>query len=294
MDVTLKNEHLRVRIAETGAEIKSITDNLSGIEYMWQADPAHWNGSAPVLFPIIGGLKDNTYYFDGRAYSMPAHGFVRRKQWELAGATDNSATFQTVSDDSTRAMYPFEFALTAQFALEGSSLSVTYEVTNSGTGPMYFSIGSHPAFNMPFAGGHIEHYYFHFSEPEKLERYFFKDGMHLNETAPVFDNTRQIFLTRKLFDRGPIILKQPASKCIYIKNSRNSRQIRVATDGIPYLALWAKPGGAPFVCIEPWFGVPDNVDTDCNFTTKEGIMSLVRGGVFKTTYRIDILDGAEP
>lgn len=270
-----------------GAELKGLKELDSGIEYIWQSDPAWWGGAAPILFPIIGGLKNGSYTFGGKTYAMPGHGIVRKKAWAICRTSADSATFQTESDGETRELYPFDFNLKVHYELKGKSLSVRYEVANTGNATMYFSIGSHPAFNIPFAGGYMENYYFHFSQAEKLERYFFSKGMHLNETEPVFDNSRQIFLNKRLFDRGPIIFKKPASKAVTIMNSRNPKRIRVSTEGVPYLALWAPPG-APFACIEPWFGVPDNIDTDGEFTTKEGILSLDAKGTFNTTYCIEI------
>ena len=283
---------MTARIAEVGAEIKSLRELPGGVEYIWQGDEAYWTGSAPILFPIVGGLKGGQYRLAGATYTMPQHGFVRKKPWSLAHSTEDSATFQTASDETTRGMYPFEFVLKAHFKLTDTGLQVRYEVVNAGTGVMYFSIGSHPAFNVPFAGGHLENYYFHFSEPENLERYFFSEGMHLNETEPVFNNSRQIFLTQTLFDRGAIILKHPASKDVYLMCSRAGKRIRLATDGMSCLGLWSKPG-APFACIEPWEGIADNVDTDQEFTTKEGIMTLDGGATYTTGYRIEIMDAPD-
>ncbi|MHC4250512.1 MAG: aldose 1-epimerase family protein [Planctomycetota bacterium] len=287
MSATLTSDRLAVRIAKTGAEIKSIREHATGIEYIWQSDPAFWTGAAPILFPIIGGLKGGTYRYKGADYSMPSHGLVRKKEWEFVSCDGRTAQFQTRSDAETKKAYPFDFVLTARYALDGNRLSVTYDVTNSGAERMYFSIGSHPAFNVPFAGGVFEHYYYHFSESETIERYFFDSGMTLKETAPVFDNSRQIFLNKTVFEKGAIILKGPNSKEVSIRNSRNAKRVTVITDGMPFLGMWA-PAGAPFACIEPWFGVPDPVDTDGEFTTKEGIMSLEGEATWSTTYRIEI------
>jgi galactose mutarotase-like enzyme len=292
MCVTISNNALSARISKTGAELRSLSERGSGAEYLWQADPSVWNGSAPILFPIIGGLKNDTYKLDGATYSMPAHGIVRKREWSLVSSGADRATFEIASDDQTREQYPFDFVLRASFTLDGSALQVCYKVINASRRPMLFSIGSHPAFNVPFTGGPLEHYYFHFSDPEDLPRYFFKDGMHLNETEPAFDNSRQIFLSRTLFDRGPLIFKRPRSTAVSIACSHSPKRVRVATGGTPYLALWSKGGGAPFVCIEPWCGVPDNIDTDQEFATKEGIMTLERGCTFGASYRIEILNGA--
>ena len=290
MSVTIGNAKLSARFVKMGAELKSLVEHATGTEYIWQSDPQWWTGAAPILFPIVGGLKNDQYRFEGRTCSMPSHGIVRKKEWTFVGSDAAGATFETASSEETREMYPFDFRLRVCYRLGDSSLAIRYEVANTGKGKMYFSIGSHPAFNLPFAGGCPEHYYFHFSEPEDMERYFFKDGMHLNETEPIFNNSRQIFMTRTLFDRGAIIFKNPRSKAVTIVNSRNTRRIRVRTDGVPYLALWAPPG-APLACVEPWHGIPDNIDTDGEFKTKEGIMALDAGATWTTGYTIDILDG---
>ncbi|MCF7849449.1 MAG: aldose 1-epimerase family protein [Kiritimatiellales bacterium] len=286
--ITLSNSNLSAKIALMGAELKSLKEHATGLEYIWQSDPAHWKGASPILFPIVGGLKNGTCRINGAECKIPGHGFVRGKEWMLVSENGTSAVFETASDVETRAMFPFDFVLRVHYTLVENSLAIRYEVVNKSTGRMYFSIGSHPAFNIPFAGGSIENYYFHFSEEEKMERYFFKDGMHLNETEPAFDNARQVYLKRTLFDRGPLIFKQPRSKMFSILNSKNSKRINVKTDGVPFVALWATPN-APFACIEPWYGIPDNCDTDGEFSTKEGIMSLETGCTFNTTYSIEIL-----
>jgi galactose mutarotase-like enzyme len=182
MSVSLRNSVLSVRIANTGAEIKSIKEHATGIEYIWQSDPTYWTGAAPVLFPIIGGLKNGHYRHKGKSYSMPGHGIVRKTDWDAVTSDATQAVFQTASSAETKELFPFDFALKATFSLQENSLAVTYEVRNTGDEMMYFSIGSHPAFNVPFAGGHWENYYLHFSESECIERHFFKDGMTLNET----------------------------------------------------------------------------------------------------------------
>ncbi len=288
MSVLLGNPVLGVRVENAGAEIKSIKEHATGLEYIWQSDPAYWTGAAPILFPIIGGLKNGQYTYRGKSYTMPGHGIVRKVDWDLVSSSATEAEFQTTSNEETKKLYPFDFVLRAHFSLQDNRLSVAYEVINSGDDTMYFSIGSHPAFNVPFAGGHWENYYLHFSESESIERHFFANGMTLNETAPIFDNSRQIFLTPTMFDRLAIIMKGPVSKTVSLRNSRNSKQIKIVTEGMPYLGLWA-PAGAPFVCVEPWHGVPDPVETDGDFTRKEGIMSLVAKGTYHTKYCIEIV-----
>jgi galactose mutarotase-like enzyme len=288
--ITIRNGTWGAKISEAGAELKSLADLSTGQEYMWQADPAWWAGTAPVLFPVIGGLKDGSYNFEGRQYKLPSHGFARGSEFSVSRAGADSAELTLSASPTTREMYPFDFALKVSFALERAGLAVRYEVTNTGTGRMFFSIGSHPAFNLPFAGGTLENYYVLFEKEEELVRWFFKDGMvEAGKTEEVFDNARLISIGRATFDQGIMIFKHPASREFTIANSRNSRAIKVATEGVPYLGIWSKPGGAPFLCIEPWHGIPDMSDTSGNLAEKEGIMTLEPRAVYATGYRVEIL-----
>ncbi len=286
--IKLQNENFSASISPLGAELKSLVEKKTGTEYIWGGDPAWWNGSAPVLFPIVGGLKNQKYNYNGKTYSIANHGFARRSRFKLISRTQSTAIFELNSNIETKKMYPFDFSLQVIFSLEFGGIAVEYNVKNNGNGQMFFSIGSHPAFNLPFAGGYIENYYIHFGEEENMERYFFENGLYRDETAPVFSNCRQISLNRKIFNDGPLIFKKPVSTEFHIKNSLNSKEIIVSTGEVPYLAIWSKGDGAPFVSIEPWFGLPDITTTNQDFTKKEGILSLESGKTFSTTYRIEV------
>ena len=254
--ITIRNGSWGARIAEQGAELKSLADLSTGQEYMWQADPAWWAGTAPVLFPVIGGLKDGSYTFEGKQYKLPSHGFARASQFAVSRAGEDSAELTLVSSPATHENYPFDFSLKVSFILERSGLAVRYDVANTGQQRMYFSIGSHPAFNLPFAGGALENYYVLFQREEDLVRWFFKDGMIVaGKTEEVLENRRVLSFSRSSFDQGIMIFKHPASHEFTIANSRNGRAIRVATEGVPYFGVWTKPGGAPFLCLEPWHGI---------------------------------------
>ena len=286
--INLENKNFSASISTKGAELKSLVEKETETEYIWSGDPAWWSGTAPVLFPIVGGLKDKTYLYNGKKYSLPNHGFARVSTFKAKKTNSTTAIFTLSSNAETKKIYPFDFVLDITFSLEAEGLAIQYDVKNTGTGKMYFSIGSHPAFKLPFAGGYLENYYIHFSEEEDMPRYFFEDGLYRNEPTPVLSNCRQLSLNSKIFDDGPIIFKNPQSTVIHIKNSRNSKEIVVSTDPLPSLAIWSKPNRAPFLCIEPWFGLPDPVDSDQNFINKEGILNIKSHSCFSTTYRIEI------
>jgi galactose mutarotase-like enzyme len=277
------------RISETGAELKSLSSVSSGQEYIWNGDPAWWSGSAPVLFPVIGGLKGGEYSYEGRSYKLPSHGFARGSDFSVTRSSADFVELTLMSSPKTREGYPFDFSLAVTFQLENAGIAVRYDVRNTGTGRMYFSIGSHPAFVLPFAGGALENYYVLFEREESLERWFFKDGIVVaGKTEEVMENSRILNLSRTAFDQGIMIFKHPVSREFSIVNSRNSRAIRVLTDGVPYLGVWSKPGSAPFLCIEPWHGIPDMSDASGNLVDKEGIISLEPRAAFSTGYRVQI------
>ena len=287
--ISLRNELWSARVSETGAELKSLASAPTGQEYIWNGDPAWWNGSAPVLFPVIGGLKGGEYSYEGRTYKLPSHGFARTSEFAVTRSSADSVELTLASGPKTRESYPFDFRLSVGVQLEHAGVAVRYCVTNTGTARMYFSIGSHPAFVVPFAGGALENYYVLFDREENLERWFFKDGMIVaGKTEEVLENRRTLNLSRTTFDQGIMIFKHPVSREFTIANSRNSRAITVVTEGVPSLGVWSKPGGAPFLCIEPWHGIPDMSDTSGSLVDKEGILGLEPGAAFSTGYRVEI------
>ena len=287
--ITIKNGFWGARISETGAELKSLASLAAGQEYIWSGDPSWWAGSAPVLFPVIGGLKGGKYCWEGREYALPSHGFARTSEFTVTRLGEDFADLTLGSSPKTRDAYPFDFSLTVSFRLERSGIAVRYEVKNAGGDRMYFSIGSHPAFVVPFAGGVLENYYVLFEKEESLERWFFADGViPAGRTEEAFENSRVINLSRTVFDNGIMIFKHPRSREFTIANSLNTHTVKVVTEGAPYLGIWAKPGGAPFLCIEPWHGIADMSDTSGNLADKEGILVLEPRGVFSTGYRVEV------
>jgi galactose mutarotase-like enzyme len=286
--MVIRNGIYAATISAAGAELKSLAHLSTGKEYIWHGDPAWWNGSAPVLFPIVGGLKDGAYTFQGSTYKLGNHGFARSSEFSVVREGTDSVELALSASAKTKEAYPFDFTLTVGFSLERSGLSVRYTVANTGSRKMYFSIGSHPAFVVPFAGGALENYYVFFDHDENIERWFIKDNLIVaDKTDEVFENARIISLSRTLFDQGALVFKHPRSREFTIKNSLNPHFIKVATEGAPYLGIWGKPSG-PFVCVEPWHGVADHTNASGNLAEKEGILGLEPRGAFTTGYRIEI------
>jgi galactose mutarotase-like enzyme len=286
----LENELLSVGIKSIGAELCSIENKLTGTEYIWQGDPAFWACHAPILFPIIGALKDDTYFFEGKEYHLPKHGFFRNNNAvTLKREEKNQLTFGLKFSEDTLKSYPFKFELEVSFLLKGKSLEVKHEIFNLDTKEIYFSIGGHPAFNAPlFPGETYENYYLEFDQNLKLKTHVLTvDGLISNKSESVLKDENRINLRKDLFDNDALIFKEIASKKVSLLSKHSGKILSVEYSDFENLGIWAKPN-APYVCIEPWLGIADFADTDQDLKNKVGINKLMPTQSFCASYTIEI------
>ncbi|AFK04673.1 Aldose 1-epimerase [Emticicia oligotrophica DSM 17448] len=296
----IENEYLEVGIDPKGAELFSIYNKQHEIDYVWGADPEFWGKSSPVLFPIVGGLKDNTYFFEDKEYSLPRHGFARDYEFEVEDHWDDGISFLLRSNEETLKVYPFEFELRLVYELYANLLSVTYHVTNVGEKDMYFSIGGHPAFNVPLEKGlNYDDFHLEFETEEAFMRWPLSEkGLILEEPVAllgvteiedeiVVNESNKIPLTKELFHQDALVFKQLNSTSVTLKSENSSRSLRFDFAGFPYLGIWAAKN-ADFVCIEPWCGIADSVSHSQNITEKEGINFLPAGEVFERAWAVKI------
>jgi galactose mutarotase-like enzyme len=280
---TIKNSDLTAVIKHFGAELCSLKDN-SNAEYIWGGNPEFWGKHSPILFPIVGTLKNNSYQYNDTEYQLSRHGFAREMNFELIDKQENSATFSLASSDETLKKYPFDFELHLIYTLENTSLKIEYKVINKGESKMPFSIGAHPAFDLP---NDFENYSLEFEKEEPLEFYLLEDGLISNTTDQIQLDKKQLQLNYKLFENDALVFKKLSSKSITILE--NSKPIlKVSYEDFPDLGIWTPPN-APFICIEPWFGYSDTVDTFGNLFEKEGIQVLDSNETFKSRFSIEIL-----
>ena len=285
-----KNSELEIAVRQPGAELYSVRSLKSGIEYMWGQDPVIWNSTAPILFPIVGGLKENAFIWKGEKYNLGKHGFIRENpDLLLTGITTDSLTFGMTSNKETLRMYPFEFEFSIKFQLEGTKTKVIHRVTNPGHSTIYFSLGGHPGFKCPIHPDEkYEDYYLEFDVNENSSTWLLhENGTVLDETAPVFNNSKILPLTHELFSKDALIFKDLKSRKVTLRSKKSNQSLSVTFDDFPYLGIWAKTNG-DFVCIEPWCGVADKWNTDQRLETKEGIVQLAAGAVFEVAYVIEI------
>ncbi len=287
--VTLENEFLKVEISPTGAQLTSVFNKLNRTEHLWQGDPSVWAFHAPNLFPVVGECYNKEIRVDGKAYPMERHGFTRTSEFVMQDCTDVHAKFSLGHSESTQKAYPFKFTFQVLYDLFDSELRISYKVINQDDNSIYFSVGAHPAFNIPFFKGEkYEDYYIEFEHEEELVRSLLtEEGFFNGQTDTVAQNGNKIDLNKDLFKSGALVFKKLRSREVLIKNHKTPNFISVSFPHFESLAVWAAPG-ADFVCIEPWLGYGDNVGGPGEFRNKEGIRTLEHGHVFEVDYTIGI------
>lgn len=283
--VTIASDGLVARIAPFGAELWSLTDT-QGREYMTDADPAFWEGRAPLLFPIVGALADDTLRFAGKAHPMAKHGFARRSAFEVVEAAPDKARFRLTDSDATRAAYPFAFALEMAFVLEGMTLRMTATVSNPGDAPLPFSFGYHPAFAWPLPGGADKHAHGLTFEREETQhvRRIDTDGLLLPEGQPTPVQGHDLPLHEDLFRADALIWTDLASRALTY-GAPGGATLDVAFPDMSMLGVWQVPG-ARYICIEPWAGHSDPQGFDGDFRDKPGIVLLPPGQ--SSAFRMDV------
>jgi len=286
----LENELCRVCVQSHGAELSSfIRKDLDNLEYIWEADPAVWGRHAPVLFPIVGRLRQDTYQHQGHSYCLPQHGFARDQEFTLVRQTVAELVFELRANEATRAVFPFEFSLVISYRLAGPMLTIGWEVHNVGTEELLFSIGAHPAFRCPLVAGEtFEDYEFVFDHPVTFAQHLLEGGLLTGETKPVLDQQATLPLSYPLFESDALVLKHFDFTHLTLRSRRSGRSVRLRFDGFPYLGLWTKGQSAPFVCIEPWHGIASSVGNTGELADKEGILALEPGQEFIASYSITI------
>jgi galactose mutarotase-like enzyme len=284
---TIESGGVTARVLAHGAELCSLKNN-DGSELIWQAG-AEWRRHAPLLFPIVGRLKNDQLRHQDKFYPMTQHGFARDSHFAWIERGPSSCRLALTDSAETRARYPFAFRLTVTYSLRDGALDVSFEIANPGTEMLPASLGGHPAFNWPLLPGLTKESYrltFSHDEPAPIRR--LKDGLLRAKPEPTPIKGRVLALSEKLFDDDAIILDAPASKAVRYA-AEGGPSLEISWDGFHELGIWSKPGGAPFLCIEPWHGFASPVDFDGEFANKPGLMHINPGETRKLSYRIVVL-----
>jgi len=287
--IHISNDYLQVSIDTKGAELQNIFNKKTGLEYLWSGDAAFWGKKSPVLFPIVGGLKNNSYTYNNQTYTLGRHGFARDKEFKVDAHYEEVARFLLESDEETMQTYPFPFSFGIEYSLYMDFLYVQYVIVNNGEQDMYFSVGAHPAFKVPLTDSTVlSDYYLQFNQKEDAGIWPLSEtGLIENTSTPLLNSTDQLQLTKELFYKDALVFKGLHSNSISILSHKTQHGIKVQFNGFPYMGIWqAKDAG--FVCIEPWCGIADSVNATGKLEEKEGIISIQAKESFSKSWNVQM------
>lgn len=276
----LEGHNYSISVTEKGAELTSLKKD--GVNLLWTKTAPFWQRHAPVLFPIVGKLKDNTYYYAGAKYTLPQHGFARDARFELLQQTDDTLFFRMIENQNTN--YPFRYEFYISYTIGADGVKTNYTVENKGEVVLPFSVGAHPGFLCPLlADETLDDYYFEFENETILQRTLLQDGLLTSNTEFLTLQQHSLPLSETLFKDDALVLSGFTSKWVALKSKNYS--LKVSWDDCTYLGLWKQPS-APFVCIEPWWGVADSLTHQQDIMTKKGINLLQPGEKGSFWFRI--------
>lgn len=290
MEFTIKNGQLCVRISSKGGELRSIQDK-EGREYLWQGDEATWPDRAPNLFPYIARLTNKTYTYRGKEWHMDIHGFLPETEMRLVSQEEQRLVLGLESSSETLRQYPFAFSLEIQWELKEETLEITYRVKNKDTRTMYFGIGGHPGFCVPWdVNEKFEDYFLDFGEECHPVRVGFSEDCFVNgeDTPFALREDRYLDLKHDLFDQDAIVLREMPRR-VALTSPNNQKAIEVELPQMPYLGIWHWPKTeVPYVCLEPWSSLPSRKGVTEDLETQENLISLEAGGTYENIWSVSV------
>ena len=284
MNTTLFNSKITAVINPIGAELISLKLLVKNKEFIWEGNPAFWGKHSPVLFPIVGTLKNNSYTYNDKNYELLRHGLARSLNFHLITKTDSYCVFSLQADEETKKAFPFAFELQISYTLLDTTLIIGYKVINNDRVTIPFSIGAHPAFALPNA---FENYSLQFSQQETLDCFTLENDLVSNNSFKIELTNNKLPLTYSTFENDALIFKTIQSKEITILEA-NQPLLKVSFDDFKNLGLWTKVN-APFICIEPWLGYSDTVNATGDLFEKEGIQRVEANNSFECKFSIEII-----
>ena len=278
----LQNERFTATVASQGAQLCSLNEKKDGRAYLWYGDTKVWYEHSPLLFPVVGRLTDDQYKYNGKTYKMPKHGFLKNEEFTVKAQSDTSITLLFTNWEKYYDCFPFRYEVEVTHTLSETGVAISHTVRNLDEGAMYFSFGAHPGINRK--GGYLE-----FEKEETLTAHVFDKNAYIDDrTVPFLDNGKVFDLPENIFAHGPYILENYKSSYVDVHTGIDDKVVRVSFPGVPFLGLWAM-NNAPYVCIEPWYGIDDDHHQTGNIEDKKGIVKLAGKDTFNFSIAIDVL-----
>lgn len=281
------NDNITIQVDSMGAELKSLKRVDTGVEYMWEGDPAFWKRTSPILFPLVGGLKNGVYLHDGQRYPMEKHGFARDMEFTLKSQTNKEIWFMLESNEETLEKYPYAFRLELGYELDENTVIVKWKVNNPASGELYFSIGGHPAFQCPILKDTKQtDYRIRFGVKDKIIASVVQSGLMSDEKQEYSLENGCLKITEHLFDEDALIIEGHQTQEVAFVKPDGNVYLTVHFDA-PLFGIWSPAGkSAPFICVEPWYGICDALDFDGTWEERKWGQHLAAGESFEASYRI--------
>lgn len=289
MTYHLQNENIIITVDSKGAELKSVFNKSTQEELLWQAEPEFWSKSSPVLFPIVGTLKNDIYIYNQKQYKMPRHGFARDYNFNLDEVSNAHLVLSLEASPDTLQLYPFVFKLQIIYTLKNNSLQVDYKVENlSDVETMYFSLGAHPAFNVGIKVDDFSDYSLLFNKDSHLKASCLKDGLLTTDKNTITLTNQKLPLNYELFENDALVLLDMKSDKITLMDNEDKNMLTFEFENFPYFGIWTvKDSG--FICLEPWAGVADFDSHDQQLENKTGINTLKPNENWSAWWGVSIL-----
>lgn len=285
MIYTISNKFLKATINSFGAEVTSLVYNERN--YIWNGNPEFWDQHAPILFPIVGCLKEAYYIYNDEKYELSRHGFAKKCDFELVSQSETDIVFSLKHDANSKKIYPFAFELKVTYAVSNTDLKMSYEVINCDTKQMPFSIGAHPAFALP---QNITNYSLLFDKQEVLQSFVLQNHLLSDSFFEIELQDKILPLDYSLFENDALIFKTIQSKKVTILEN-NLPLLSVSFSDFKNFGIWTKPN-APFLCLEPWLGYADTTTHNHLLADKEGIQILEENCTFEASLTISLITNA--
>ena len=284
---SISNNNISIRVNSLGAELTSLKKN--GTEFLWQSDKNVWPRYAPVLFPVVGKLKDNLFKYKDVEYKLNQHGFARDLEFVLISEIKTTLELELTASEETMIVYPFHFSLRVKYELENDAVKISYSVFNPDKSDLYFSIGAHPGFNCKRVNGEsLNDYYLEFESKGELTIEKLSNGLLSGETSVLKLEDGKLPLSPKLFENDALVFKNKQIESVSLCSSKSKENITMHCKDWPYFGIWTKKDCDAFVCMEPWFGIADGITSKQNLELKEGIMLLKPNSQWECNFTIEV------